>query len=648
MHSPMKQSRLLLVFGAIAAPLAAQQTDTARVAPVVVTATRVPISAAGTPVTVSVVTGDELRLRGVTSLAAALQTIPGLTFAQNGSFGATTSLFLRGGESKYVKVLVDGVPMNDPGGAMDFSAITTDNVERIEIVRGPASVVYGADAVTGVIQVFTRRGRGTPHVVVSARAGNYSSHDVDGTALGAFTGGDYSVSIARHDTKGIYDFNNAYHNTVASGAVRLALDPSTDLRISMRYNDGLFNYPTNGGGTPVDSNAHNSVDRTTLSTELGHVFTRRFDTRLTLTSETAAGGTDDRPDTPSSGGYESVDRTRRRGGDLRANFLPVDGTTLTGGVSVEQQDERTESQSVFGTFQSTSIFTASRRNKGYYLQALTSLTDSVAITAGYRRDHNEQFGDFDTYRVGASWRAPTGTQLRASSGTAFREPSFAENYSTGFVKGNHDLEPERSRMWEVGVRQSLLDGRVSLGATHFDQNFRNMIDYTGSTTACGASYCNVAQAAAKGHEFEARWLATSRLSLDANVTHLETKVLNPGFDTTSGGLYHRNEQLIRRPTTSWNLGGAYVSQLGSLDVRVTRVGERADRDFRPFPAKPVVDPAYTRVDLGGNLPLRSLDPKLTGIEFTLRVENLLDASYQSVFNFLSPRRTVLLGARAAF
>jgi vitamin B12 transporter len=644
----MKHTCILLAAGALAAPLAAQQTDTARIAPVVVTANRVPVNADATPVTVSVITGDELCLRGVTSLAAALQTIPGMAFAQNGSFGATTSLFFRGGESKYVKVLVDGVPMNDPGGAMDFSAITTDNVERIEIVRGPASVVYGADAVTGVIQIFTRRGNGTPHVVVSARAGSYSSHDVDGTALGAFNGGDYSIGIAQHDTKGIYAFNNAYHNTVASGGVHLSLDPQTDLRISMRYNDGLFNYPTNGGGTPLDSNAHNSVDRTTLSTELGHVFTRRFDTRLTLTSETAAGGTDDRPDTPSSGGYESVDRTRRRGGDLRANLLPVDGTTLTGGISIEQQDERTESQSVFGTFQSTSVFTASRRNTGYYLQSLSSLRDSVAITAGYRRDHNGQFGDFDTYRVGASWLAPTGTHVRASTGTAFREPSFTENYSTGYVTGNHDLEPERSRMWEVGVRQGFLKNRVWFGATHFDQSFRNMIDYTGSTTACGASYCNVAQAAAKGHEFEARWFATSSLSLDANFTHLETKVLNPGFDTTSGGLYHRNEQLIRRPTTSWNVGGAYVSQQGSLDVRVTRVGDRADRDFRPYPATPVVDPAYTRVDVGGNLPLRPLDPKLAGVDVTLHVENLLDANYQSVFNFLSPRRTILAGVRASF
>src|SRR5262245_6325794 len=138
----MRAPRILVLTALIANALnevAAQQSDTARIAPVVVTATRVPITSASAPATIDVVSGDELRRRGVTTIAAALQTLPGMTFAQNGSFGSTTSLFLRGGESKYVKVLIDGVPVNDPGGAIDFGRLTTDNVERIEVVRGPVS-----------------------------------------------------------------------------------------------------------------------------------------------------------------------------------------------------------------------------------------------------------------------------------------------------------------------------------------------------------------------------------------------------------------------------------------------------------------------------------------------------------------------------
>jgi vitamin B12 transporter len=166
--------------------------------------------------------------------------------------------------------------VNDPGGAMDFGSLTTDNVERIELVRGPASVLYGADAVTGVIQIFTRRGQGAPRTIVSARGGTYGSSDEDGTVLGAFGSGDFSIGVARHDTKGIYPFNSAFHNTVVSGGTHMQLDSRTDLRVSLRYSDDVFHYPTNGGGTAVDTNAHQTQDRTTLAAELGHVFTPRM------------------------------------------------------------------------------------------------------------------------------------------------------------------------------------------------------------------------------------------------------------------------------------------------------------------------------------------------------------------------------------
>ncbi len=640
-----------VIVGAIvplAPPVAAQQPDTALLPPVAVTATRLPISTAAAPATVDVITGDELRLRGITAVSTALQSIAGVTIAQSGSFGSATSLFVRGGESRYVKVLVDGVPVNDPGGAIDLSTLTTDNVDRIEIVRGPASVLYGADAVAGVVQIFTRRGSGALRTVVSARGGSYGSSDVDGTLLGGLANGDFSLGLARHDTKGIYAFNNAYDNTVASAGVHLALDPRTDLRVSLRYNDGLFHYPTDGGGTPVDSNAKLSQDRTTIAGELTRILTPRLDAHLTLTSESTTGGTDDRPDDSTASGTEILDQTRRRAADLRANLsLPV-ATILTGGASLEQEDERTESQFLFGGSSSSSIFAASRRNSAFYAQTLSTLPESVVVTAGGRLDDNERFGKFGTYRLGASWRVIGDTRLHGSLGTAFSEPSFAENYSTGFVTGNPNLSPERTASWEVGLRQALFNDRVEASVTHFDQRFRNLIDYTGDTTACGASYCNVARARSLGQEFELRVVPLARLVLDANLTHLDTKVLTAGFDTTSGGLYHEGEQLIRRPTTSWNLGGTYTAQYANIDLRIIHVGERTDRDFRPFPALPVVDPAYMRTDLGADVPLTPLGAQFSTAALTLNIENLFDVNYQSIFNFLSPRRTILAGARLTF
>ena len=143
-----------------AARAQASSPDTTTLAPVVVTATRLPSAAGAATLSTTVISGDDLRARGVRSVLDALRETPSVAVVQGGSFGQQTSLFLRGGQSNYTQVLVDGVVVNDPGGAIDLANLTTDNIDRIEIVRGPASVLYGANAVTGVIQIFTRKGNG--------------------------------------------------------------------------------------------------------------------------------------------------------------------------------------------------------------------------------------------------------------------------------------------------------------------------------------------------------------------------------------------------------------------------------------------------------------------------------------------------------
>jgi vitamin B12 transporter len=650
---PRPLTSALLLSTAVSLQLAAQRqdtvrADTTRLPTTVVTATRTPIASDASPATVGVVTGTELRRRGIISVADALRGMPSFAFAQSGSVGSVTSLFLRGGESKYVKVLVDGVPVNDPGGAFDFSTLTTDNVDRIEVVRGPASVVYGADAVTGVIQIFTRRGAGQPRTILTARGGTRGSRDVDGTLLGAVGNGSFSISAARHDTRGVYDFNNSSRSSVLSAGTRVLLDDRTDVRASVRYTDVAYHYPTNGSGEPVDSNAFRTQDATSVAVDVGHFFTPRIETRLSVNANATTGGTDDRPDVPSGSGLQSLDHVRRRGAELRTN-MAVAATTLSAGAQIEQQDQRSESQSMFGGSTYPSAFTAARRNRAVYAQVVTGADRAVLVTAGTRLDDNERFGRFGTYRVGASWRAHAGTNLRASAGSAFREPTFLENYSTAYTKGNPDLRPERTASWEIGVRQSFFDDQLTLGVTHFAQQFREMIDYTGSSTSpCGASYCNVARANADGREFEARLRATDALTVEASLSHLETRVVDPGYDVSSGGLYRSGEALIRRPTTSWNVATAYVGSRGSLDARLTRTGRRSDRDFSVYPSLPVVSPAYSRVDVGGELPLPLTTAAGVGAALTLRVENLLDAKYESVFNFRSPRRAILGGGRLTF
>ncbi len=641
----------LLVALATPVLLRAQARDTARVQPVVTTATRVPVAQRDVPAAVTVITGAQLRALGIATVAEALAGTPSAMIAQTGSFGGATSLFLRGGESDYVKVLVDGVPVNDPGGAIDLSTLTTDNVDRIEIVRGPASVLYGADAMSGVVQIFTRGGTTPSRLTMDLRGGTYHTGDASVSLRGGIplTGGPragYSLDVAHHLTDGIYPFNNRFDETVVSGTADIAPGANDSLRLSLRYTDSRYHYPTNSGGDVVDSNAFDSGDRVVLGASYGHAFSRVASLTVRLASDETDGGTTDRPDTVGGDLYLSLDQIRRHSAEAQLNLRdPAGRGVLTVGATASASDENSQLQGSSSGFAYTSTFSAYRRTNAGYAQLLYTGLPRLTVVAGARVDDNREFGAFGTWRGGVNYITAAGTRLRASVGTAFRAPSFYENFSTGYVTGNPHLRPEHAMSWDAGVEQPFLTGRLTLGVTAFSQTFRDMIDYTGGTTACGYSYCNVARARASGLEYQATAAITSAISAGAGFTHLDTRVLTAGFDTTSGGLYHLGQSLIRRPTTSWNAGLSAASPtVGSLDLRVSYVGARADRDYRVYPAVPVTLPAYTLVDLGGTYPVdRTADGR--GTTLTLRIQNLTGVRYQSVFNFLAPGRMILLGLR---
>ena len=184
-HRTLALAALALSAGTPAILAAQQDSGVTTLPDIVVSEARLPVPAHAVTSDITVLSGDELRTRGITLLQDALREVPGLNVVQGGSFGAVSSVFARGGESDYVKVLVDGVPVNDPGGAFDFSSLTLDDVERIEIVRGPASVTYGSDAVTGVVRIVTRTGRGPTRADAIARAGTFGTWDGSATASGS-------------------------------------------------------------------------------------------------------------------------------------------------------------------------------------------------------------------------------------------------------------------------------------------------------------------------------------------------------------------------------------------------------------------------------------------------------------------------------
>jgi vitamin B12 transporter len=650
----------LLALAGGTAPLAGQQEppDTFRLRELVVTATRLPLPRAAVPAAVSVVSGDELRARGVQYVADALRELPGLAVVRSGATGGIASLFARGGESDYVQVLIDGVQVNDPGGSFDLSHLTTDDVERIEVVRGPVSVLYGSDAVTGAVHIITRRGQGAARLLASVggsrssrtgqqASGGYGSWAASAALAGGSANTGYALSASRHTTDGAYAFNNHYGNTTLGGQFRLS-HARTAATLNARWSDGVFHYPTNGAGVLVDRNQFRSSRASSLGLEARRTLAPWLNARLALTQSRGHYASDDRPDNAADtlGSFASLadDRVSRRTADVSLDLRPLSALVLTVGGEAERQTakSRFESESSFGPFADASD--NQRSNRAGYAQLIVRARP-LTVTLGGRLDDNDRFGTFRTYRAGINAQLG-GLLLRLAAGTAFKEPTFFENYAAGFARGNRALQPERSRSAELGMEAALLDGRITLGATAYTQRFRNLIQYTfAPPTPDASNYFNIGAAQAAGVETAARFSTGSGFSAAATWDLVETEVLDEGFGADRQFLEGR--PLLRRPRHHAVVRAGWTAARWTGSVVATRVGRRADLDFSDasdFAGRRMVLPGYTTVDLAGEYALR---PRTPDLRLILRLENVFDERYTEISNFPALRRSVFAGVRTA-
>ena len=621
----------LLVVAALAAP---HLQDTVTLKPVVVTATRIALPADAVSSAVTVISGESLRMRGIRTVAEALRDVPGAAVVETGPYGSITSLFLRGGESDYVKVLLDGVSLNQPGGAFDFAHLTTDQIERIEVVRGPASVLYGSDAVTGVIQIFTKGGSAPGAVGASLARGSggttQSSIDVAGASgrLG------YAFGVSHFGTAGMYDYNNDYRNTVASARLRFTPDTRTEASLTYRYGDNRYEFPTNGWGEPVDSNQVSVARGPTVALEAARRLSATFELRVQGALREQRALFSDLPDSPGEdGAFTSRDLVRRASAGVSATWRAARYTTLTLGTEYEAESQRGRSlfEASFGSFPDS--IDVLRTNAGYYGQALLGVGRPLAVTLGARLDVNSKFGTQGTVRTGASWRLDPSTRLRGSIGTGIKEPTFFENFASGFVTGNPDLRPERSLSWEGGIEHTIPGTAISLAVTYFDQHFRHLIVYDGSRTP---NYVNIAEARASGAEVQVDYVLRPGVSASLSYTYLETRVLNGGGDPT----FATGQGLIRRPANALNVRlGSTFARGGTVTLAVRFVGDRDDLDFSPPGQRRVTLHPYTRVNAGAEYPVR------WGLTLEARAENLLDDRGREIANFPVRGRSLFLGAR---
>ena len=618
---------LIFALASTAAPALSQAArDTARIAPVVVTATRTPLAADRSPASVSVIDGEKLRREGITTVVDALRQVPGLAVVQTGSYGGATSLFIRGGESKFAKVLIDGVAVNDAGGSFDFSNLTTDNIDRIEIVRGPASVLYGSDAMAGVVQLFTRGGEGRMHGDASARGGALHTYDGDASLRGSSDHLSWSLAGAQHRTDGIQLFNSGFRQSVGSGKFGYA-QGDFDATASARLGDNVLHFPTDGSGQVVDSNAVRQDDRLSVGVDAGYRIAPSVAVRLSLSSYGVHGTTDDQPDSPGdtfSYNYTTSDRSYRRSGDLRVNMALTDAVQVTVGGQVEREWQTSQTFA----FGSANGYTARRRTEGGYAQLLLAPTTQSTLALGARVEHNERFGDFGTYRAAGSMEVTAGTRLRASVGTAFREPTINENYGGPYAIGNPDLTPEHAFSYDLAVEHEVA-GWGSASLTYFSNSFRDLIDYKYSATA--PNYYNIARTRAAGVELEAKATLPENFVADGSLTYLDARVVDPGTSTAVTATFSPGAPLLRRPMHTLDGGIGYHAGQFLVDLRAHHVGTRQDVYYGPAPdyatTRVTLDP-YTRVDLSGEW--RIIAQTGHSLRVTVRSENLFDARYTDV------------------
>ena len=621
------------------------QSSAAPLSPVIVTATRVE-TPVRTPVTLTVLDGDALRARGITHLADALRLVPGVSVVTTSSFGSQSSLFVRGGQSNYVRVLLDGVPLNEPGGTIDLGALTLDNIDRVEVVRGPASVLYGEDAVTGVIQLVSRTGGSGTRGAFSLDGGSYGQRDVvlSGAALASRAA--LSASFAERTARGILPYNNVYVNRTAAATARVAPDAHTDASLSARWQASTYHYPTEPDGSLGDRNAENTVHRLALAFSGRRFLGDRATASWTLTSSEHDPRANDGPDTPGDSlgfyGFYSRGTVTRRSADMRLTARAGATQSLTLGVESTRDRERSSSLSMSGYGDEAGTFVAARENRALYAQAVGGVGARGSYQLGARLDDNSAFGTFRTVRLAAAWQLAQGWRARGAVGSAFRAPSFFENFATGYVRGNVALVPETTHSREVAIERT--GPGLTLSVTAYQQRFRDLIQYSSSTASPTVpNYFNVAAANADGVEVEADASLPSRTRARLTYAYTRTRVTDAGFDSGAGATFVLGQPLMRRPAHSVRLEFAReILSRAKLILGAAYASRAYDRDYSQWPAVPVALPPRTLVDLSVNARLSSPAARVP-VHAHLRADNLTNVDYQGIYGFRAPGRSMRVG-----
>jgi len=626
---------------------------------IVVTATRTEAALAQVGSSTTVIQGNELEREGTDSVADVLRRVAGLTIAQSGGSGQLASLFIRGGESDYTKVLIDGIPVNDPGGSFNFANLSASSIDRIEIVRGPQSALFGSDAMAGVIQIFTHRGSSEglePRPRVSFERGSLATFRYEAGIEGKGKRLDYAASFARLDTDNNVR-NGSFNDETANGNLGLRLSRKSLLRAVFRSGAGRTGVPGQWAFYRPDSDAYYRHRNLAGGVTLTHFTTPSWTQTLSYTINDSRQFSEDSVDdgsfiaqyqghtctfTSYDFAYQYLSQNRRQKINYQSEWSLPHAHLLTAGAEYERET------GTAGDPRSDPL-AAKRINFGAFVQDQWFLKRFFAA-AGVRLEHNVSFRHrFSvTPRLSLAWHAHEPSQggaldltkIKANFGLGIKQPTLVESFSKSpFFLGNPKLKAEESASYDVGIEQDFRDGKGAVELTFFENRFRNQIGYvTTDFTTFAGTFFNLGKTRARGIETNFRQTLGWGLELRGSYTMLRGRVLENSAPPDPA--YAAGQSLLRRPRHSGYLDLKWKPGRWTFGATGTLVGSRLDSDFLGLDMKR--NRGYGVLDLLLSFRLFS------GATVFAVVNNALDRSYMEVLGYPALPARFRIGVSAGF
>ena len=592
---------------------------------VVVTASRLEEPLKYSPDSVTIVTSEEIKKKGKQTVIDVLRDVPGISISQNGSFGGSASIYLRGTQNAHTLIMIDGVRVGDPmaiDGKMSISDLSTDNIERIEIVRGAQSVLYGSDAIGGVINIITKKGKGKPKFYLSSEGGSFQTFRERVGVSGSNDKINYAASILRLDTQGVSradeDLGNNeedyYHDTNISARVDGQISDTVRMGFSVRHSESSIDLDGNDPVTYIfgDTDEGQDTDITTISTNFDQDILDWWQHVIKL------GITETKREYTKDGAFNGTYKGTMKLASWQHNFFIREIDTVTAGF--DYQEESGDVQNPYGNISEKKVET-----KSFFIQNKLTPFKGLSFTLGARHDDHQTFGGEDTYKGAlAYFYEKTGTKVRASYGTGFHAPSLYQLYSS---YGDPTLKPEESKGYDAGIDQELFGKKALLSVTYFHTKIDNMVGFNMSTY----KYYNVGKVKTRGWETALSVNLLAWLSFDVHYTY--TEATNEDESDANNG-----KDLKYRPK---HTGGASVNIKPLEKLNVNLNAQYVGKRYRTTDNSEEM-PAYTLLNLAVSYDVNDWF-KIFG-----RVENITDKNYQSIYQYGEPGIGFYGGVKVTF